>query len=265
MRNLSGPVQSALYDIAGKLLGMPAHRLIGDQVRERVPVAYWSCHVPPEETAREAERAAARGFKVHKLKARSWDIVRQAELISKAAGPQYQIRVDPNTEFRYPMVAERIARELEPYNIESFEDPVLKDDFAWTAQLRRKTGIPQALHIGRPEDVLRAAKAEAIDCVNLSGNVASVIKAAAVAEAAGCPVWHQIAGLSLGIQAAFAVHIGCTISNATMPCDELPFIHENDLIGGGLVARDGHFEVPTGPGLGIELDMQAVEHYRVTA
>lgn len=260
---LEPPFQSAMYDLAGHQLGVPVWRLIGDQYRDRVPVAYWSCHMPPEETAKEAEKAAARGFRVHKLKARSWDIVRQAELISKAAGPDYAIRVDPNTEFRDVAHAVKLARQLEPYNIESFEDPVLKHDVGWYRLLREKLDIPQALHLGRPEDVLAAVRAEAVDRLNLGGNVANALRCHAIAEAAGLQVWHQFAGLSLGIQAAFAVHLGSTLKNATIPSDELPFIHENDLIGGALPAEEGYFRVPTGHGLGVQLDLAALKHYQV--
>lgn len=263
LQSLEAPFQSALYDLVGQALGLPVWRLIGDQCRERVPVAYWSCHMPPEATAREAEKAAAQGFRVHKLKARSWDIVRQAELITKVAGPDYAIRVDPNTQFRDVATAVRLARQLAPYNIELYEDPVLKHDPGWYRLLRQKLDIPQALHLDRPADVLAAVRAEAIDSVNLSGNVAQVLRCHAIAAAAELPVWHQIAGLSLGIQATFAVHVGCTLSHATLPCDELPFIHENDLIGGDLPADDGHFRVPTGVGLGISLDEAALKHYRI--
>lgn len=77
LQSLEAPFQSAFYDLAGQALGVPVWRLIGDRQRERTAVAYWSCHMPPVETGREAERAAARGFRVHKLKARSWDIVQQ--------------------------------------------------------------------------------------------------------------------------------------------------------------------------------------------
>ena len=79
--------------------------------------------------------------------ARSWDIVRQAELISKAAGPDYAIRVDPNTEFRDMHTAVNLARQLAPYNIELYEDPVLKHDPGWYRLLRQKLDIPQALHL----------------------------------------------------------------------------------------------------------------------
>lgn len=263
LQALGPPFQSALYDLAGQALGLPVWRLIGDQCRDRVPVAYWSCHMPPEATAKEAEWAAARGFRVHKLKARSWDIVRQVELISRAAGPDYAVRVDPNTEFRDVATAVRLARQLAPYRIEVFEDPVLKHDVGWYRLLRQKLDVPQALHLSQPADVLAAVRAEAVDCVNLSGNVAQVLRGHAIAAAAELPVWHQMAGLSLGIQAAFAVHVGCTLSHATLPCDELPFIHENDLIGGALPADAGHFRVPIGAGLGISLDEAALKHYQI--
>ena len=257
------PFQSALYDLVGQALGVPVWRLIGDQHRERVPVAYWSCHMPPEATAREAEQAVAKGFTVHKLKARSWDAVRQAELITKAAGPDYAILFDPNTEFRHVSTAVRLAREMEPYNVECFEDPVLKHDLGWYRLLRQKLDIPQALHLSNPNDVLQAVRGEAVDRFNLSGNVATILACHAIAEAAQIPVWHQIAGLSLGIQATFAVHVGCTLKQATLASDELPFIHENDLIGGALPAVEGHFQVPAEPGLGVELDTAALQHYRI--
>ena len=71
------PGQSALYDIVAQAKEVPGWRLIGDKVRDIVPVAYWSSHLPPEETAIEAEKAAALGFTVHKLKAQDRQIWQQ--------------------------------------------------------------------------------------------------------------------------------------------------------------------------------------------
>jgi L-alanine-DL-glutamate epimerase-like enolase superfamily enzyme len=265
LENASAPWQSALYDVVAQAKEVPVWRLLGDKVRDKVPVAYWSCHMPPEETAKEAEKAAALGFTVHKLKARSEDIVRQAELMTQATeGVDYAIRVDPNTQFKYTATAVRLARELEPYNIECYEDPVLKEsiNLPWYSLLRHKTDIPQALHLGAPQAVLSAVKAEAVDRFNISGNVATVKKCAAIAEAASCPIWLQTAGLCLGIQAAFSTHLQATLRNDLVPCDELPFVRDNDLLGGSLELKEGHFIVPTGNGLGITLDQDAVAHYR---
>ena len=144
-----------------------------------------------------------------------------------------------------------------------FEDPMLKNNLEWYRMLREKTHIPIALHLGAPTSVLAALKAECIDYVNLGGSAAQVRKAAALAEAADVPCWIQMGGLCTGILAAYSVHLQATLPNATLPCDELPFTREADVSAGGLNLSEGHFTVPTGPGLGIEVDMGVIERYRV--
>lgn len=260
----SGPFPCALLDIAGKAYGLPVHRFFGAKVRDRVPVSYWSCHMEPKETAAEAAQGAKLGFQSHKLKARPWDIVETVRLMREAAGPDYTVGVDPNTQFKLPHVAARLAEELEPFGTVSvFEDPVLKDNLNWYRLLREKTHIPMALHLGAPSGVLAAMKAECVDYVNLGGSAQQVKKAAAVAEAANVPCWVQMGGICLGVLAAYSVHVQATIPNATLPCDEMPFTRTADVVGGGLVLEKGHFVVPDGPGLGVTLDLKVVEKYRV--
>ena len=254
----------ALLDISGQAFGIPVHRFFGQQVRDRVPVSYWSCHMEPHETAAEAEVGARLGFTNHKLKARSWDIVETVRLMKEAAGPDYTVGVDPNTEFRLPSTAARLAAELEPFGtVNVFEDPVLKNNLDWYRLLREKTFIPIAMHLGAPTGVLAALKAECIDYVNLGGSAPQVRKAAALAEAADVPCWVQMGGLCLGVLAAYSVHLQSTIPNATLPCDELPFTRVADVLKEGLALENGHFLVPQEPGLGIEVDMEVVERYRV--
>ena len=254
----------ALLDISGRAYGLPLHRFFGQQVRDRVPVSYWSCPMEPHETAAEAEVGQRLGFKNHKLKARSWNIVETARQMKEATGPEYTIGVDPNTQFALLPTAARLADELEAVGtVAVFEDPMLKNNLEWYRMLREKTHIPIALHLGAPTGVLAALKAECIDYVHLGGSAAQVRKAAALAEAADVPCWIQMGGLCTGILAAYSVHLQATLPNATLPCDELPFTREADVLAGGLDLSEGHFTVPTGPGLGIEVDMGVIERYRV--
>ena len=254
----------ALLDICGQACDLPLHRFFGQKVRDQVPVSYWSCHMEPHESAAEAEVGARLGFTNHKLKARSWDIVETVRLMKDAAGPDYTIGVDPNTEFKLLPVATRLARELESFGtVANFEDPVLKDNLDWYRLLRQKTHIPLALHLGGPEGVLKALKAECIDYVNLGGPAQQVRRSAALAEAADMPCWLQMGGLCLGVLAAYSVQLQCTLHNATLPCDELPHMRVADVVKGGLQLEKGHFLVPEGPGLGIELDIDVIEKYRV--
>ena len=254
----------ALLDLAGQAYGVPVHRFFGTKVRDRVPVSYWSCPMEPHETAAEAEVGARLGFSNHKLKARSWNIVETVRLMKERAGADYTVGVDPNTEFRLPPIAARLAAQLEPFGtVAVFEDPVLKDNLDWYRLLREKTHIPIALHLGAPADVLRALKAECIDYVNLGGSAMQVRKTAALAEAAEVPCWVQMGGLCTGILAAYSVHLQSTLPNATLPCDELPFTRVADVVAGSLVLDQGHFQVPQGLGLGVAVDLKVVEKYRV--
>lgn len=258
------PFCCALLDLAGQAFGLPLHRFFGQKVRDKVPVSYWSCHMEPAETAAEAEKGARLGFFNHKLKARSWDIVETVRRMKEAAGPEYTVGVDPNTEFRLPHTAARLAAELEPFGtVANFEDPVLKNNLDWYRLLREKTHIPIALHLGTPAGVLQALKAECIDYVNLGGPASQVRKAAALAEAADVPCWVQMGGLCLGVLAAYSVHLQCTLANATLPCDELPFTRVADVLAEGLRLEGGYFLVPQAPGLGVRVDMKVVEKYRV--
>ena len=257
-------ITCALLDIRGQAFGIPMHRFFGQQVRDKVPVSYWSCPMAPEETAAEAEIGARRGFANHKLKARPSNIVETVRLMKDAAGPDYTVGVDPNTLFVDVSTSARLAAELEPFGtVSGFEDPCLKNNLDWYRLLRGKTHIPLALHLGAPSDVLKAVKAECIDYVNLGGSALQVRKAAAVAEAADVPCWVQMGGLCLGVLAAYSVHLQSTLPNATLPCDELPFMRVADVLQGSLELADGHFTVPDGHGLGVSVDMSVLEKYQV--
>ena len=255
--------QCAFYDLAGQALGVPAHKLIGEKYRDNVELAYWSPPMPAEATAAEAERAAKMGFRVHKLKARTANIVETARLITEACGPDFQIRVDPNTEFGDLETGLRLARELMPYNIEVYEDPIRFEDLSWYQRLREKVEVPVARHLGAPQGILANIRADAVDAVNMGGNVAGLRKSAAVAEAADLPIWVQIFAFGSCVASTFAAHIACTLPNCTMPIDELPHIRIDNLSGGSMDISNGAITLPEAPGLGVSLDMDAVKRHQI--
>ena len=258
------PFECALLDIAGQAAGLPLHRFFGKQVRDRVPVSYWSRPMEPEETAAEAEVGARLGFTNHKLKARPWNVVETVRLMKEAVGSDYSVGLDPNQNFGEVHVAARLAHKLEPFGtVHNFENPVLKTHYEWFRLLREKTFIPIALHAQSSTMVVNALKMECIDYVNLSGSALEIRDAAAVAAAADVPCWVQLGGLCMGVKAAYSVHLQSTIPNATLPCDELPFVRVTDVLQEGLGLKDGHFTVPEGPGLGVTLNMEVVDKYRV--
>ena len=128
----------------------------------------------------------------------------------------------------------RLAKELLPYNIEVYEDPIRFEDLSWYRQMREEVEVPVARHLGAPPGILENILAGAVDAVNMGGNVAGLRKSAAVAEAADLPIWVQIFAFGSCVASTFAAHIACTLPNCTMPIDELPHIRVDDLSGGSM-------------------------------
>ena len=264
LTTLGGAMAMALFDIVGKALGVPAYRLMGTKHWDRVPVGYWSPPLEPKEFAAMAADGAREGYKTHKLKARPWNIVETVELMTQAAGPDYGIIVDPNFTFKDLHTSLKLAHQLEKYNIEAFEDPFpYLPGWYQYRDFRQHSRIPLDPHLYDPKAIMSAIRAEAADMFNTGGSVETTLINAGMAEAAGMPVWLQVVGLGLGVSGAYGTHVHAVVRNATIPSDCLHFTRVDDLIGGALRPKEGMVEVPDAPGLGVELDMAAVEHYRV--
>ena len=263
LTTMGGAMAMALFDIVGKALGVPAHRLMGSKHWDRVPVGCWSPPLEPREFAAMAETGARQGYQTHKLKARPWNIVETVELMTQAAGPDYGIIVDPNFTFRDLSTSLRLAEQLEKYNIQAFEDPFqYLPGWHQYRDFRRHCRIPLAPHLYDSKQIISAVRAEGADMFNTGGTVEQTLINAGIAEAAGMPVWLQVVGLGLGVSGAYGTHVHAVIRNATIPSDVLHFTRVNDLVGGAMAPVQGCVEVPDTPGLRVELDMAAVEEYR---
>ncbi|MFH1568585.1 MAG: enolase C-terminal domain-like protein, partial [Gemmatimonadota bacterium] len=103
----------------------------------------------------------------------------------------------------------------------------------------------------------------AADAFNLRGTMAGFAGAAYLAQVAGLPVWRG-SGLDLGILDASYAHVCAAVPACTLGSDIVGnFLREDDLILAPLEYADGHVRVPSGPGLGVELDIEALERYTV--
>ena len=135
--------QCAFYDLAGQALGVPVYKLIGEKYRDSVELCLLvTTDASGSNGGGDRNALANMGFRVHKLKARTANIVETARLIEEVCGPDFQIRVDPNTEFGDLETGLRLAQELLPYNIEVYEDPIRFEDLSWYRQMREGGGGP---------------------------------------------------------------------------------------------------------------------------
>lgn len=265
--------ETAILDAVARKRGLPLCQLLGGAYRDQVVCGYWAGHRTTPDAARKASEGKAKGFDCIKFKCASDDpVVDWCRAIRDACGPDFRVILDPNQRFEDVPTARRLADALaEVGNVLCLEDPIARWDLESLALLRRTCSIPMALHIAvpyremgyqHPTDMIRALRIEACDYFNLNGDSFTVKRLATTAALAGKRTWHG-AEADLGILEAAYVHTAASCEMMTIPCDIFgELIRENDLIREPLRFDGCRVAVPAGPGLGVELDLDALGRHR---
>jgi muconate cycloisomerase len=266
-------IEMALWDILGKVTGLPVYRLLGGPVREHVPTKFSVSGLEPAKAASLAAWAVEQGFRTMKVKVGiepEQDVARVAA-VRQAIGPQVRLGVDANGGWA-PRVAIQTIRRLYEYNIYFAEQPVQPLDVAWLADVRANVQVSVMADesVYTLQDALSLVRAQAADVlstyVGKGGGIGPARKVAAVAEAAGltCTVGSN---LELGVASAAMIHLAMAtpgIGAEEFPCDILgPFFYEDDLLVEPLPIQAGSARPLEKPGLGVELDDRKLAKYRV--
>ena len=268
--------ETAILDAVGKQRGLSLSELLGGRYRNKVYCGYWTGHRTVADAARKAAEGQAKGFDCVKFKCTSTDpVVDWCEAIREACGPTFKVILDPNQRFENLPTARRLAGELAVVgNVLCLEDPIARWDLESLAILRKLSPLPLALHLAvpynelgyqHPTDLIRALRLDACDYFNFNGGIFPVKRLATMADLACKPFWHG-SEVDLGILEAAYVHKCATCEGATLPSDIFgELVRENDLILKPLQFTGAYVAVPEGPGLGVELDLEAVEHFRTNS
>ena len=265
----------ACYDLMGKHLGLPAWKLMGQQVRHWVAMGWWMPCMSPENTAAEVQVAAERGYRGLKCKARAfYDVIEQSHAIQEVAPPDFRVEYDFNGSLINVEKALPILRELEKIPVvKGVEEPIFAYDIEGWRRLHQEIRIPFYLHgVGvlsepasrqpsGPWTGLRQGDFDGALCSH--ENIRSALAAGWVFAAANTPILLQYVGT--GITTAFACHLGAVMPTATLPGVTASHAYEDDLIVTGHQVQRGFVKVPENPGLGIELDEEAIERYTQTS
>lgn len=266
-------LEMALWDILGKAVGLPLYRLLGGPVRERVPIKWSVSGLEPEKAAGIAAWAVEQGFRTMKVKVGmdpEQDVAR-VRAVREVVGPKVRLGVDANGGWS-PRMAIHTIRRLYDYNIYFVEQPVAPLDVAWMAEVRRQTEIAVIADesVYTLQDAMALARAEAADVfsvyVGKGGGIGPARKVAALAEAAGltCTVGSN---LELGVASAAMIHLAMAtpgIGAEEFPCDIIgPLFYEAELLTEPLPIAGGQARPHQRPGLGVALDEEAIERYRV--
>lgn len=264
-------VEMAMWDALGKYAGLPLYRLWGGAYRAPIDLAAYLFINDAARVGEVAREFAARGYRSFKLKIGA-DVVSDITLtraVRDAIGPDVPLRVDVNGAWT-PGTARRQLEKLRNFDLAYVEQPLEHDDLAGHVALRAAQPVPIALDESAYtlNDVGNIVRAGAADVILVdpheAGGLWACLKAAAVAESVGLPVTLHSGG-ELGLSQAAYLHLAATIPNMTLAIDtELDYLSD-DITTTRFAQRDGSLPVPTGPGLGVDVDRAQLGRYRVEA
>lgn len=283
-------VEQALWDIEGKVRGLPLYRLLNPALTSTPRLRVYASggmsyeHEPPELIVEEAALCQAQGYTAWKMRpsvpgeaTRSQHnrtsppidmrrLLAMVEGVRRAVGDDMDLLVDTGCRCRDIQEATDLARALEELGFCLFEEPLPRviDDYARLAEAV-KIPISSGESLVSSRQVAPWLKQRALDVVQPDGNLAGitgVLEIARLAEANGIPcVLHNWAN---PISLAANLHLAAAIPNCSLV--EYPILYNplrTELVQDPRHPLNGYLEIPDRPGLGVELDEQAVRRYSV--
>ena len=279
------PLEAALWDVVGQVCGQPVSLLFGNAAR-RLP-AYASCAVlrPPAERVELARRVRDEGFRAMKLRIdprRVDEGVETVAAVRAALGDDVVIMVDLNQSWRMAgdtapatdlAATRRLVRRLADLDVFWVEEPLPYADVDGFRTLRAEPGPRIAageMHHSVPE-LLRLLEADALDVYQMDVVLAvGMMRARTLAEVAALKhrqftphSWTNGIGMLANLHVAAGVGAGPYFEVPYDPPDWTPERRDFMLAEPLQVDSTGHLAVPDAPGLGVVLDDEAVERWRI--
>jgi muconate cycloisomerase len=264
--------ECAMYDTYARLKGLRVVDLIGGPVRPAARISAWSSHRTVDEIGPLAARYRGIGYDTLKMKADLDDPVDLWCEEIKRHAPGMQVIFDPNMRWlNAGHVRPRLRRLEEVGNVLLLEDPMPHWMYQEYAELRQFSSIPIVLHVSPPyteegqtiHDAINAIKHGSVDGFNFNGGVDSFKRLDSLAVAAGMHCWHG-SEIDLGVLEAMFIHNAVAAPSCVWPSDIFGrLLREHDLLKRPLRLEPPLAYLPEGPGLGVELDRDAIDRYKV--
>lgn len=279
---LSG-IDIALWDIIGRSVGKPVHKLIGGVHRTEVQAYATGLYFIDmdrlvEEAVEEARDYVEQGFRAIKMKIGLGDPkldLRRVAAVRKAIGPDVKLAVDANHCFTVPQ-AIRLGRAMEELDLLWFEEPISPEDHDGYVEVTRALDMAVA---GGENDFTRwgfrdIIARKAMDIVQpdvcAAGGISECRKIAAMASAHGVEcvphAWGSAIGLAATVQFLAALPDTPPAFRPMPPMlefEQTPNPLRDHLAKDPIVQHRGIVRVPEGPGLGIEVDRAVLAQYKV--
>ena len=247
----------ALYDVMGKYLEVPVYKLIGQKVRDAVSVAAWTRPASPETFRDEISRAADQGYTIFKIHTCDYhDVMEQTRLAEEVAPEGFKIHYDFNANRSLAAVLP-IIQELERNHpiVGYIEDPLVKNDIDSWRRLREQTRLPIIMH-GTPLGSVQEIIHSVADIYMIGGSIGDTIATGFACGKANIQTILQFESGTLG--KAMALHIAAVLPTHTAHSINLDDQYEEDYTTERIPVIEGSSPVPEGPGLGYEVDEDAL-------
>ena len=263
-------VEMACVELTSRIQGVPLYTYLGGAAETSVQFNGWIGMLPPEEAAAEARRWLKAGFRSAKIKIGSGieaDRDRVAA-VRAAVGSAMKLRIDANCQYDAD-TSLKLCRMVKQFDLQLFEQPAPKDDLAGLARVRREGGIPVMADesVSDHGSLIAVIKAGAADFVKFGikqgGGILRSARMLATAEAAGLPV---VIGHGFGLDPSTIAEIMLAASSRNvLPGLECvgPLKVVDTVATTRLDISSGSLPLPGGPGLGISLDDNKLEQYRL--
>lgn len=279
-------LEVALWDLLGKKAGLPIHRMLGKQVSRLPAYAATTSLLPADEQVAQALSLRDMGFRAIKLRMHRptpQEDIAVVRAVCEALGPDIRVLVDANQncaggDYRTwgRRDALRVARQLEEIGVYAFEEPLPRHDVEGWAEIARSVDMYVAGGESAPTlfDLGEGLRAGAFDVVQpdviMGGNfgISGLRKAAVLAEHHGRIIMPHVSGRAgTGIALAATLQAMATVANCDMveyvldPPAMTVKVQQPMLRDPIVIDEEGCLPVPTGPGLGIELDPDWMAEY----
>ena len=265
-----GGLEIALWDLRGKAWNQPLYMLLGGAVRKEIPFTeYFAYRIKKDGIGGEMDPQAVADYclqmkEVHGATLFEGKLILgdpQLEIdtvkaLRETLGSQVMIRLDSNMQWSLS-AARHVLREIEPYDIQNYEDPVAT--FEEMVKLRQHSSIPFSTHV---PDIRRAVALGVPDniVVNFAvlGGINRAVRFIGACEAMGVGFWCYSG--DAGICTAAYLHMTAAMPWIHQPSQSLFRWQIGDVIQGGPFRQTNNIiRVPEGPGLGVDLDSDALQ------
>ena len=182
--------------------------------------------------------------------------------IVQVVPPHFKLDLDANSTWQNAAAAIPIIKKLEKHtNAAMFETPIPQGDVLGNMQIRGAINRPIAMHFGSPPYITDIREG-VCDGYVIGVGKSGVIQQGTLSAEAQMPFWLQLVGN--GLTTTWAAHLGSVLTHATWPAITCLNLYSYQLLKKEIEVIGGYHKVPDGPGLGVEVDEEAVEKYRVS-